>query len=408
MNIQQLKNRSVEAWTWLIRQQRQLQDETVIQVHAEDISHGRIRFILTLSNWSEPLAVIGFHTNQVESSFYGQYAKGVNGLAPTPWYDWQDTEGGWIVVEENGPYHPPATWSRSDLERVTEKFAAMHATWWGEADLEKTNLPHHPVIQADSKLRNNENHPARSQPSNFPLNKKAESLLSTVRASRNAIPELMLASVGFKLLKKLGGWPDLIEGVHLSALEHLLEEPELMLQPLQQMPHTLLHGQPVADNWRIDLIDNIHLTNWHNVCVGPAVCDLAIFLEDYIFWQTPRPDLHRTIPGSLEEMLIDTYLMNLGEKVSLEGETQPGSSRYMRRHGLPAAICWHTVSHWLPTFANWFNRMPASRHTWEIIEDINADRFKSWGLSDFAAYRPIIGGIFDRFLTAYKLLESKQ
>ena len=405
MNIQQLKDRSVEAWTLLVRQQHKLQDETVIDVQAEELGHGRTRFTLSLFEWNEPLSVIGFQTNQAESTFYSQYAAGLNDISPKSWFDWQDREGGWIVVEETGPYHAPTTWSRPDLERVCEKLATFHSVWWAADNLKQTELPFHPVVQAQS---NNDSSSTKKLPSDTQSSPdKAKTLLNTMPRHSHAIPELMIASVGFKMLKKLGGWPDLIEGVHLSALDHLLSEPELMLEPLQQVPLTVLHGQPVAENWQINLMDETRLTNWRTVSIGPAVCDLAVFLEDYIFWQTPRPDLHRTIPGSLEEMLIDTYLMNLGEKVALEGESRPGSSRYMRRYGLPAAICWHTVSHWLPTFVTWFNRMPASRHTWEIIEDLNPESIKAWGLHDLAIYRPAIGGIFDRFLTAYKLIAAE-
>lgn len=407
MNIQQLKERSVEAWTWLVRQQPKLQDETVVGVEAENLGHGRTRFLLTLQGWNEPLAVVGCDTNQAESTFYSQYAAGLDKIAPVPWFDWQDRDGGWVVTEENGPYHAPATWSRPDLETVTEKLAGLHAGWWGDERLDRIELPKHPTIQfmgeTDELGQNSHIVPPRKR-----INPKTESLMSTLQSRGHAIPELMIAHVGFKMLKKLGGWPDLIEGVHLSALDHLLKAPEIMLAPLQHVPLTLLHGQPVAENWQINLMDRTHLINWRNVCIGPAVCDLAVFLEDYIFWQTPRPDLHRTIPGSLEEMLLDTYLMNLGERVSLEGDTRPGSSRHLRRYALPAAICWHTVSHWLPTFVTWFNRMPASRHTWEVLDDLNPESIKAWGLHDLAMYRPAIGGIFDRFLNAYKLIAPDQ
>ena len=405
MNVQQLKDRSIEAWTWLIRQQKKLHTETVVGVHSEELERGRTRFLLTLSDYSEPLSVIAFETNKTESAFYGRIASGLNGIAPTPWFDWQDRDGGWVVVEEGGPFHSPATWSRLDLERVTERLAGLHSAWWGAEELKRIDLPKHPVVQSfDISTKANSSHPA-NQNSGGP---QTGSLLSTMQSRGQAIPELMIAQVGFKMLRKLGGWPDLIEGVHLSALDHLLQEPAIMLQPLQHVPFTLLHGQPVSENWQINLMDKTQLVNWRNVCIGPAVCDLAIFIEDYIFWHTPRPDLHRTIPGSLEEMLVDGYLMNLGEHVALEGETRPGSSRHLRRHALPAAICWHTVSHWLPTFVNWFGRMPASRHSWEVIEDLNPESIKAWGLHELAAYRPVLGSIFHRFLNAYKLLINDQ
>ncbi|MFT5193987.1 MAG: hypothetical protein ACI85U_000993 [Candidatus Promineifilaceae bacterium] len=412
MNIQQLQNGSIEAWTWLLRQQANMSSDTVIGVQMEPLEYRATRFSLTLAEYSEPLSVIGFETNQTESTFYSRFAAGLNQLPPKSWYEWQNRDGGWVVIEENGPYHSPSTWSREDLDRVTEKLAGLHATWWGSDELNNIELPEHPVVQSfDFVAMANSIGKARHDHQKSPIfpqhvgNKN--SLLSATSAQGSVIPELMIASVGFKMLKKLGGWPDLIEGIHMSALEHLLQRPEIMLKPLQHVPLTLLHGQPVSDNWRINLMDETHLANWRNVSIGPAVCDLAIFIENYIFWQTSHPDLHRLVPGSLEEMLIDSYLMHLSENVSLEGEKRPGSSRHIRRYALPAAICWHTISHWLPTFVTWFGKMPQSRHSWEIADELSPESIAAWGINDLNQYRPAIGAIFERFLDAYKLLVNE-
>ncbi|MFK7800060.1 MAG: hypothetical protein AB8G95_00375 [Anaerolineae bacterium] len=409
MNILQLKEGSIEAWTWLLRQQSKMNTDMVIGVQMEPLDHGATRFSLTLAEYSEPLSVIGFDTNQTESTFYSRFAAGLNDLPPKTWYDWQNKDGGWIVIEENGPFHTPSTWSRKDLERVTESLAGLHAAWWGSDELKNIELPRHPAIQAFDLVTDKSSHnkSLTKRAGGSKQTDKSKALLHTAKTHSSAIPELMIASVGFKMLKKLGGWPGLIEAVHISALDHLLQNPEIMLEPLQQVPLTLLHGQPVSDNWRINLMDETHLVNWRNASVGPAVCDLAIFSENYIFWKTPRPDLHRLVPGSLEEMLTDNYLMHLGENVELEGENRPGSSRYMRRYALPAAICWHTVSHWLPTFLTWFSKMPPSRHSWEIIDELSPESVAAWGISDLNQYRPAIGAIFERFLTAYKLLVSE-
>ena len=372
----------------------------------ESLQHGAMRFSLEVADYNEPLSVIGFETNRTESTFFAQYSASLDNLAPKAWFDWQSKDSGWVVIEENGPFHSPSTWSRKDLERVTEKLATLHATWWGSDELQQIDMPKHPVVQSfDSVAESVQNYPSKRRSSK--RLSKSSSLLRTTKTQGSVIPELMIASVGFKMLKKLGGWPGLIEGVHMSALDQLLHRPEIMLQPLQHVPLTILHGHPVAENWRINLMDQTQLVNWRNMSIGPAVCDLAIFTENYIFWQTPRPDIHRLVPGSLEEMLVDNYLMHLGEKVSMEGENRPGSSRYLRRYALPAAICWHTVSHWLPTFVTWFSKMPPSRHSWEIINELSPESITAWGISDLNQYRSAIGPIFERFLDAYKLLVSE-
>ncbi|MEM8857941.1 MAG: hypothetical protein AAGD96_06450 [Chloroflexota bacterium] len=411
MNVEQLKSGSVEAWTWLIRQQRNMADEIVIGVQSESINSGQTRYLLTLSNYSEPISLIGNDTNHTEFAFYSQYAAGSNRVAPDSWFNWFDQEGGWVVTEENGPYHPPSTWSRQDLEHVIEKLARFHGQWW-DNNIQSADLPKHPVIesyihieqvQAQSKQQSSKGRFGIKQAKpkqNIPP------VVETAQPFGAAVPELMLASVGFKMLKKLGGLPDVIEAVHMNALDNLLQHPEIMLKHLHHVPLTLVHGQPVAENWRINLNDEVRLVNWRQASIGPSICDLASFIESYIFWHTPRPDSHRLVHGSLEELLVDHYFMTLGERVSLEGENRPGSSRYLRRYALPAAICWQTVSHWLPTFADWFNHLPQSRHTWEMFDEMKLDNLNNWGMQNLNQYRPAIGAIFERFLEAYKLLAT--
>ena len=409
MNVEQLKSGSVEAWTWLIRQQLNMTAEIVIGVQAESISSSQTRYLLTLSNYTEPISLIGNDTNHTEFAFYSQYATGFNDIAPSPWFNWFDHDGGWVVTEENGPYHAPSTWSRSDLELVIEKLAKFHGQWWG-SNVQAADLPKHPTLESYAHIEqiqlHNKQYSGRFGLRNAKRRPNTPPVVETAQPFGAAVPELMLASIGFKILKKLGGLPDVVEAVHLNALDNLLRHPEIMLQYLHNVPLTLLHGQPVAENWRINLNDEVRLVNWRQVSVGPAICDLATFIESYIFWHTPRPDSHRLVHGSLEELLVDHYFMNLGENVSLEGDSHPGSSRYLRRYALPAAICWHTVSHWLPTFADWFNHLPQSRHTWEMLDDMKLESLNHWGMQSLNQYRPAIGAIFERFLKAYKLLAS--
>ncbi|MEM9776103.1 MAG: hypothetical protein AAF902_16110 [Chloroflexota bacterium] len=409
MNIEQLKSGSVEAWTWLIRQQQNMTAEVVVGVQSEAIESGQTRYLLTLGSYSEPISLIGNDTNHTEFAFYSQYAAGSDAIAPSVWFSWFDQEGGWVLTEENGPYHAPSTWSRQDLEHVIEKMAKFHGQWWGNG-VQSADLPQHPVIESHEYIEQvqlqSKGQSGRFGFKNSNQNQNLPPVIETAQPFGAAVPELMLASIGYKMLKKLGGLPDVIEAVHMSALNDLLQHPEIMLQHLHHVPKTLLHGQPTAENWRIDLNDRAHLVNWRQASIGPGICDLASFIESYIFWHTPRPDSHRLVHGSLEELLVDHYFMNLGEKVSLEGANRPGSSRYLRRYALPAAICWHTISHWLPTFADWFNHLPQSRHTWEMLDDMQLQSLNNWGMQTLSQYRPAIGAIFERFLEAYKLLAT--
>ncbi|MFT7584684.1 MAG: hypothetical protein ACI9EW_001105, partial [Cellvibrionaceae bacterium] len=52
-------------------------------------------------------------------------------------------------------------------------------------------------------------------------------------------------------------------------------------------------------------------------------------------------------------------------------------------------------------------KMPQSRHSWEIADELSPESIAAWGINDLNQYRPAIGAIFERFLDAYKLLVNE-
>ncbi len=416
MNKHRLQKLDIEAWSYILRQHTDLLEATVNAVTAEPITANVTRYVLVLAGLEEPITLVGKETTAVEALFYEQHAHALPHLAPHCWLATLDEtdNSGWVLLDDLDHHHAPITWHFADVERMVSHLATLHITFWDEAPLptvavaptiDNTNMPEpvlpyllgppqapRPVAEWRRRVDRLSRGWARPRPIVHPL--------TLIEAGRQT-PLLLKAQAGLKLLRRLGGWPGIVDAAHLQAAELLLNNPDLLLTPLREIPYTLLHGQPEVDNWVVSLLEREQLLGWHTAVWGPAPLDLVVFLESFY----ERCSLHE---GNLyyhewevrEETLIDGYFLQLAKQLPPESY----DARYLRRYALPAARCLHVLTHWFPIFADWFMRLPHSRHTWEMLAAMDDQQLAAIGYTPVVGVRPHLKLVFDRFLNAFRLL----
>lgn len=417
MNAQQLQTRQIEAWTYLLRQEVEMAAVRVVDVTAEPISSNATRYWLTLAGHPEPITLVGKESTAAEIHFYQEYAAHMDSMAPRVWFSELLGAEGWLVLDDTPQDHAPNRWTMRDMERLVEHLALLHGRFWGHEMVEE-RLPHY--IGRAATAGSSTNSPAAVDPT---AKKKSIYRRQTRWRRTRALPAsyfsvdlaqmgsqaaaLMRATVGLQILRGLGGWPGVLEEKHLDAFEHLLEEPALMLNPLRELPFTLLHGRPAIENWRISLFDQYTLLDWKTATLGPSVCDLVYLIEDF-FVNNTSPDPADKRPyyffqewAVVEETLVDSYFIALGQQVAAESY----NARTLRRHALPAARCLYAMTTWLPTIADWFIHLPPSRHTWEMIHEMDESQLATLGYTPLLARQPHLRHLFGRFFDAYLLLQ---
>ena len=407
MDTQRLQRLDLEAWTYLLRQDGALAAVRVTSAAAEPLSPTSTRYWLTLADHPEPITLLGQETSPAELAIHEGYRSRLPHLLPRCWHGDLVGQTGWMVVDDVPHDHPPRTWTMRDAELLAEQLAILHGTFWGEeplleqlpAYIGRTAVarpaPHSLAAKVRAIYRRRG---GRTQPASY--------LHFDLRQVGTQAPALMRATVGLQILRGMGGWPGVLTDKHLAAFDHLLEQPDLMLKPLRQMPFTLLHGRPAVENWRISLFDETYLVGWQQATFGPSVCDLIHFVEDF-FVHCTSPDGEQKRPfyfyqewPVVEETIIDTYFLKLAEQVGQEAY----QARAVRRYALPAARCLYALTTWLPLMADWFAQLPNSRHTWEMLETMPETELTAAGHTPLIALRPHLRPLFDRFLEAYTLL----
>lgn len=406
VETQKLQELNLEAWTYLLRGDREMLDVTVMDVSSEKLSSHITRYLLTLEHHPEPIALIGKTTTAAEVHFYEEHANQLPDLISRCWFSQQMGKNGWLVLDAADEHHTPATWTIQDIEQITERLADIHSRYWDQ-ELSLASLPDF-IGRKDEDTPSNYSKQRKAMYRRKDTGRRAPASyfsldLNLAGAQASA---LMKASVGLQILRGLGGWPGVLSEKHLDAFDDLLERPTLMLTPLQEMPFTLLHGRPTVENWRINLFDDVTLLDWKQAASGPSVCDLIHFIEDvYISCTSLNPEEKRSYYlyqewSIVEETLIDSYFIRLAEQL----DSDLYSARQMRRYALPAARCLYVLTHWLPTISEWFMHLPSSRNSWEKIQELGDQELASIGYTPLIGLRPHLKNVFGRFLDAYNLL----
>lgn len=403
LDVASLRRRTPSAWTNLLRSQPGLEDVVVTAVSAvpthrdqtRPYSRDLMRYLLSIDNHADPISFITKYTNRQEALFYEYLARKLPELAPKAWFVHVFNNEGWLILEDVPNHHPPHRWQPSDLNEVIHSMASLHATFWQRDDYLATLGFSHLLNGRQytfEQLR-------QEQAVYFERGPGTPVSDHAIASAGPLAPLLLQAANGLTVLRDLGGWPGILGETHLTAVADLLDDPVPMLEPLHNLPVTLLHGDPHAYHWRMTLFEQHRLLDWRNAQIGPGICDLICFLEqfDLLYLDSSRSQIMvRPEWPMTEETLVDSYLLELSTAV-------PHFDARQARLALPAARCLYVITNWLPYFATWFDDMP-SKYVWQRVNRLSDDQLHNSDFQPMVRYRPYLANVFSRFLLAFRTL----
>ena len=400
----QLQRRDLDAWTALLRDHMALEDLVVTAVSAQPItprtknSRRMTRYILDLAGHSDPVSLIGRHVEAVEAAFYRDFALRLPDLTPGCLFLHQaEANGsGWVVLDDVPNDIDPGRWAVADVNAILDKLAHLHATFVDQPDeligaglplrLDRTEYPWSTLVSQQAVYF--EEGPAAI------LSQHA-----LVQAGQLA-PLFLQAANGLVVMRDLGGWPGILGESHLTAVSDLLDDPVPLLEPLRRLPPTLLHGDPNNHHWRVTVFEDQRLTGWQTAAVGPGICDLVSFIEQFgLLESREQGSSFKTRPlwPVDEEAIIDGYLLALSHRLGNRVNTRA------LRQAIPAARCLYVLTNWFPHFATWFNEM-TNKFTWQKVNRMAPSEFANTPLQGFLELRPYLSGVFERFILAFRSL----
>lgn len=392
--VKELREPDTAAWTALLQQVPSLQGVRVTDARVEPLNgHGVTRYLLAFDDSLDPVPFVGKLTSVREANFYRELAPSIRRILARNYLAYTGPEMNWIVLEDVPNHRPHVRWSADDVERVIALLASFHGAFWDSQEKLAGYdwLPRH--LDRDAWKPG----PAylqawqywdRFSPQGAPISSHA------IQAAGNLAPLLIRAATGFDILRHLGGWPGVVTRRHLEAVAELLDDPLPVLQPLRELPVTLLHGNMALHHWHFSLLQDQALFDWRNVCVGPPICDLVEFLEQVALFRARVDD--RSWPVSTETM-VDSYLLRMHVGLS------SFDARAMRQ-ALPAARCLFVLTTWLPRLADWFEPFVNSPLTWQALIQMDDDDLERAGYGRMAGFKSYLAELFPRFWHASKLL----
>ena len=408
VDINQLQKRDPIAWTALLSSHAGLEDVVVTAVTAQPLRYNAsvstysrrvTRYVLSLANHSDPISLIGKRTTPREAYFYRDIADRLPFVAPRCWYVEIVDDVGWIIIDDVPNHIRRDDWVAVDVEDVIHDLANMHATFWNQKTLQEAYpwLAHfvarHEKQYSLEDLR-------REHKLYFEEGPAAVISSHALKNAGRLAPRLLEAANGLVVMRDLGGWPGVLGESHLSAAADLIDDPVPMLEPLLNLPDTLLHGSPHTYHWQVTLFEERRLLDWRKATIGPGLCDLINFQEqfDLLYARNGTMYVHvrRNSPIS-EETIIDTYLL------ALKAELGPQFDARLFRQAVPAARCLHVILNWFPHFASWFDQLP-SKFSWQRVNRMSDAELIGTSMQPLIGYRPYLRDVFSRFLRAYRML----
>jgi hypothetical protein len=369
------------VWTAVLTREVELQDVAVTAVTAEPLSGSRhTRYLVTLESHHDPVPFLLTDTTAAEASFYRVFGPEIPRLLPRCWWQQEIGTDGWLLLDEVPSHRPPTGWTADDIEKVVAMLASLHGTYWEQHE----RLAQFSWLAQPWQPEQRTPPPGYLEAWRFWDRITGGGRALSHQAVRNAgglAPVLIRAAAGLEVLRRLRGWPGVIEPVHLEALAGLLDDPLPMLYPLRELPVTLLHGNPSPHHWRLTLFGDRRLTDWRSVAAGPGIWDLVRFVE-----------ATAAIDGwpVAEETMIDSYLLRLHVGM-------PGFDSRAARQALPAARCLYAIGIWLPRLADWFQPFVHSPRTWASLLEASPDDLHARGYGQMATHRRYLTDLFVRF-----------
>jgi hypothetical protein len=382
-----LRRLEADTWTAVLSQEDELEGVTVTAVAVEPIAGQRhTRYLVSLVGQHEAVPLWGTETTATEAAFYREVGPAIPRLLPRCWWRQESNAAGWLLLDEVPTYQPPGQWAADDVEKIIAMLASLHGTFWKRRDMLDGYgwLPHPWSPHQETPV------PGYLEAWRFWDQMTGGGRALSYQAVRNAgglAPLLIRAAAGLEILRRLRGWPGVIERQHLEALTALVDDPLPMLHPLREQPVTLVHGNPAPHHWRLTLLGDRRLTDWRGVAAGPGIWDLIRFLEAAAAYDWPVD----------RETMIDSYLLRL--HVGL-----PGFDSRAARQALPAALCLYVITAWLPRLAEWFQPFVRSPRTWASLIPASPEELTARGCGQMVAHRQYLADLFVRFWHASNML----
>lgn len=402
IDAHRLQSLKPSAWTSLLEKVPSADGLQVTAVDAEPISrrHNLTRYLLTLDRYSDPISLIGKETNLTEARFYEEIAPLVPFLTPYCWFSEVEDEEGWIVLDDVPNNYPPHCWTAADVDEIVGDLAHLHAKFWDRGPFLES-YAWLPLYLGQRPAENLLTHPPDQSPTYFTHGQGALVSEHGLRSAGRLAPAFIRAATGLQLLRDLGGWPGVLDETHLAAVADLLDDPVPVLQPLRSLPVTLLHGSPSVYHWHLTLFGQRHLLDWHRPSIGPCVCDLIGFVEQFdLIYEKPgawrmRQEHERP---TTEQTIVDSYILRMSAELG-----QQFNAREVRR-AIPAARCLYMLTDWFPQFATWFSQLPNGERIWSTLSDMSDEQLAKTSFSSMVALRPYLAAVFKGFLQAYRTL----
>ncbi len=400
LSVSQLIRGQPAAWTALLQQDEDLNGISVCAVGQDPAGENgtTTRYLLRLARHSDPIPLIAKKTNLIEARFYNELAEYVPGITPHCWLSHCADTHSWVVLDDVPDHRPGPKWSGDDVESIVTGLVTLHSTFWELAPYLAGRgwLPAYLSRPESGSMRRGYYELVREHSTLMGLGKAATVSAHAMQVAGQLAPTFLRVAAGLEVLHQLGGWPGVLEEKHLEIIGELLDDPLPVLQPLRELPVTILHGNPSPEHWRMTLFNERYLLDWEQATIGPPVCDLVAFLEQArLLWSGPEGPGYQLVS---EETMIDGYILRMS---MLLGKAFP--ARAVRR-ALPAALCLHVLTTWLPLFADWFHPLVDSPFTWEMITHMNDRQLGRVGFSQLIAARPYLKNLFRRFRKAYNAL----
>ena len=408
VDVGQLQKRDPHAWTTVLAGHVGLEDVAVTAVNAVPLhpegtgkgySNRVVRYLVGLANASDPIPFIGKKTSPEEALFYRDLAGTIPTVAPRCWFAHVVGEDGWVILDDVPNHVAIGCWSPVDVENVIHDMVMFHVAFWDLPDL-SIHYPWLPHFVGRSQKTYTWEQLRWEHAVYFEQGPAAIISDHALQHLGHLAPLFLKAANGLAVMRALGGWPGVIGESHLAAAADLLDDPLPVLEPLLRLPPTLLHGDMNKRHWQLTLFQEQRLLDWRNVAIGPSICDLISFLEqfDLLFTQDEMTAIQ--IDGNslaTEETIIDSYLL------AMKAELGPQFDARQMRQALPAARCLQIMKTCFPHFATWFNRMP-DKYTWQRVNRMTDVELAGRAWQPMVGYRPYLRDVFERFLQSYRML----
>jgi len=390
VSVQELQNLEPAAWRRLLREPGSPAVMPIVHVEVEECWCGPnlVRYLLELANERDTLPLVGKWTTAVEARFYRDMAAAFPDFTPRCWLSHLNQEQSWLILSDVSGHFEPAAWTEDDLERMVGVLAAVHTAFWKNGPV-LAWLPHllHGSAKQEQAIRELVAlfHGAAYYPGPY----QAALSEHAVRRSGRLAPMLLQAGLAVTLLRRLGGWPEVVSERVLTAVADLLDDPVPMIQPLLELPICLLHGNPAPHHWQLNLLDGVYLLGWEAAVSGPGVYDLMSFMEQ----------LHHTpaLDGRFcEETLVDSYLLRMSARLGKRFPARP------TRLALPAARALYLLAVELPKLVPLLR--PLLRQPELPPQGLTDDWLQAAEAVQLIEQRPLLTAMFGRLWRAFKLL----